>query len=168
MVQAVINNGVLNLESTVTITEAERDVIVKRQKAVEGFMKDFKVFHTIAATEDGTITSKMGKSLNGRFNPIEETEELEDVHNEFISLVRGEWLEWSNAEKKCDDREQHEQKKMAEELLSDIADAVHKIVPENVGFTLILAKPEQERLATGVSGTLNRFLATKFLVDSYD
>lgn len=92
MIQATTNKGTVNLESTFRITEGQELAIKENSDKVEAIMKDFHVSHTIASTEDGTVVSKMGKSMKNNFDPIKEAKDLANMHDAFLNRV-DDWLD---------------------------------------------------------------------------
>ena len=89
MVQATTKNGTVSLESTIEITEGEKERIQDNPKKVNAFMSDMKVEHSLGATEDGSTLSKMSCQVKGNFNPEKEIEKLKKTHKDFLKWVDG-------------------------------------------------------------------------------
>ena len=87
MVKATINNGIVNLESILEITEGQAKAIKAHEKQVKAFLKDAHCEHFISTSEDGTITSKLGTSMQNAFDPITATNNLMASHKTLIKHV---------------------------------------------------------------------------------
>lgn len=123
MVQATISNGTVNLESILTITEGQRNVIKKESKAVKSLLKDIHLNHTITVNEDGTPVSKLSGSVSGNFDPIKEIDELQKTHTKFLEAVNG-MIKTTLAENSGKPTANHEESK--EEFLERIHSKLHK------------------------------------------
>lgn len=167
MVKATVNQGIVNLESELQITEGERDAIKKNPKKVKAILADAHACHTIAMTEDGTIISKMGRQLKGEFFPSEEECALNWWHAKFHDTLR-EWVENGvneNVPKPKDEQKQlkdAEPFNNAEDRLSEIADKVNEIVGDSFGHTLLLVDAKTKKVS--ISGTIPQCLAACMII----
>ena len=88
MVKLTANGGVANLESILIIDEAISEQLKKDKKKLDASTKDFGLCHVIASDEEGNIVSKLGKSLQGEFDPIEESAKIRIAHNHILEIAR--------------------------------------------------------------------------------
>lgn len=92
MVKATINNGVVNLESILEITEGQAKAIKAHEKQIKTFLKDIHCEHFISTTENGIITSTLGTSEQHEFDPITATNNLMVNHKTLIKHANS-WIE---------------------------------------------------------------------------
>lgn len=157
MVKATVNQGIVNLESELQITEGERDAIKKNPQKVKEFLADTHTCHTIAMTEDGTILSRMGRQLKGEFFPAQEEHALDICHMNFRNMLR-EWAK--NGVNENVPKPEDEQKQLNN--LSDIADKVKEIVGDSFGHTLLLVDAKTKKVS--ISGTIPQCLAACMII----
>lgn len=141
MVKMIPGNGVINLESTLEITEGELALIKANKKKVNALCKDLGVSHTYYQTEQGNIISKIGYSIKDETNAVHVVDELKEKH---VSLIR-EVDEWAVKDDKANDDENP---------LSILAKQVRDVVGD-IPFTLIMF----DKGNVCVSGTLPPSLA---------
>lgn len=84
MVIVICKNGIVNLESTLTIPEGICERIKANPDKVKTVLKDLHIEHFLAITEDGTITSKVGTQMPSMFDPVTAAANLRDKHEHFI------------------------------------------------------------------------------------
>ena len=82
-----VKDGIVNVESTIQITEGLSDKIKANPKKVKAILKDLKIEHFLSITEDGTIISKTGKQLSGCFDPMKEGINMQRKHKFFLDQL---------------------------------------------------------------------------------
>lgn len=88
MVQIIpTEKGSVILESIAWITEAQKEAIKANPKKVNMVLKDLRKDHTIAATEDGNVTSKMSVTLDYAFDVKERVTDLQECHQKFLKFI---------------------------------------------------------------------------------
>jgi hypothetical protein len=160
MVKATVNQGIVNLESALQITEGERDAIKKNPKKVKAFLADAHTCHTIAITEDGIIVSRMGKQLKGEFFPAEEECVLDQCHKKFHDMLK-EWVENGINENVQKLKDEQKQLNNAEDRLRVIANKVNEIVGD-FPHTLLLIDEKSKK--SSISGTIPSCLAACMII----